>query len=54
MLYERTAAEQLLAERALTLDRLRQRGVHTLDVSADELNVAVINRYLALKEQMLI
>jgi uncharacterized protein (DUF58 family) len=51
-LYQRTVAEQLLAERQLTLERLRQRGVHTLDVPADELSVAVINRYLAIKQQM--
>jgi uncharacterized protein (DUF58 family) len=51
-LYQRTAAEQLLDERQLTLDRLRQRGIQTLDVPADELSVAVINRYLAIKEQM--
>lgn len=48
-LYERTAAEQLLQERKLVLDRLRQQGVNTLDVPADELSVAVINRYLELK-----
>jgi uncharacterized protein (DUF58 family) len=53
-LYQRTVAEQLLAERQLTLDRLRHAGVQTLDTPADELSVAVINRYLALKEQMLI
>jgi len=47
-------AEQLLAERRLTLDRLRHAGVQTLDTPADELSVAVINRYLALKEQKLI
>jgi uncharacterized protein (DUF58 family) len=51
-LYQRTAAEQLLDERQLTLDRLRRRGVQTLDVPADELSVAVINRYLAIKQQM--
>jgi uncharacterized protein (DUF58 family) len=53
-LYQRTVAEQLLAERRLTLDRLRGAGVQTLDTPADELSVAVINRYLALKEQLLI
>ncbi len=53
-LYQRTVAEQLLAERQLTLDRLRRAGVQTLDTPADELSVAVINRYLALKEQMVI
>ena len=51
-LYQRTVAEQLLDERQLTLERLRQRGVQTLDVPADELSVAVINRYLAVKQQM--
>lgn len=48
-LYERTVAEQLLDERKLTLDRLRSQGVLTLDVPADRLSVAVINRYLSLK-----
>ncbi|MBK8046226.1 MAG: DUF58 domain-containing protein [Anaerolineales bacterium] len=53
-LYERTAAEKLLAERTMTLDRLRRHGVQTLDIPADELSVAVINRYLALKERQMI
>ena len=53
-LYQRTVAERLLEERHLTLERLRQRGVLTLDVSADELSVAVINRYLALKAKTMI
>jgi uncharacterized protein (DUF58 family) len=53
-LYERTVAERMLAERRLALDRLRRQGVQTLDVPADELSVAVINRYLAMKERMLI
>ena len=48
-LYQRTIAEQLLAERRLTLDRLRSQGVMTLDAPADELSVAVIDRYLAMK-----
>lgn len=48
-LYERTSAEQALDERALTVERLRANGVSTLDVPADELSVAVINRYLDLK-----
>jgi uncharacterized protein (DUF58 family) len=48
-LYQRTVAEQLLEERRLTLERLQQRGVLTLDVAADELSMAVINRYLELK-----
>lgn len=53
-LYERTVAERVLAERRATLDRLRRQGVHTLDAPADELSVAVIDRYLAMKERMLI
>ncbi|MBI3943869.1 MAG: DUF58 domain-containing protein [Chloroflexi bacterium] len=48
-LYQRTVAEQLLEERKLTLERLRQGGIQTLDVPADELSVAVINKYLELK-----
>ncbi|HQY93783.1 DUF58 domain-containing protein [Caldilinea sp.] len=53
-LYTRTVAERMLAERRLTLDQLRRQGVQTLDVPADELSVAVINRYLAMKERLLI
>jgi uncharacterized protein (DUF58 family) len=48
-MYERTVAGQLLDERRLALDRLHHLGVLTLDVAADELSVAVINRYLELK-----
>ncbi len=53
-LYERTAAEQTLADRSLAVERLRVQGVSTLDVPADELSVAVINRYLELKARTLI
>ncbi|MEZ4725799.1 MAG: DUF58 domain-containing protein [Caldilineaceae bacterium] len=48
-LYQRTVAEQLLNERQLTIDRLTQHGILTLDVPADELSIAVVNRYLELK-----
>lgn len=47
--YQRAAAAQLLDERQVTLDHLRQQGVLTLDVPANQLSIAVINRYLALK-----
>ena len=47
--YQRAAAAQLLDERQLTLDQLSQQGVLTLDVPANQLSLAVINRYLALK-----
>jgi uncharacterized protein (DUF58 family) len=48
-LYQRTVAEQLLEERHFTLEQLSHRGVLTLDVPADQLSLAVVNRYLALK-----
>jgi uncharacterized protein (DUF58 family) len=47
--YERAVAEQLLDERMLILDKLRQRGVLTLDVPANQLTIAVVNKYLELK-----
>ena len=53
-LYQRTIAEQVLDERRLLLERLQQQGVLTLDVAADELSMAVINRYLALKARLLL
>lgn len=48
-LYQRTVAEQLLDDRRLTIERLTQHGILTLDVPADELSIAVVNRYLELK-----
>ncbi len=47
--YQRAAAAQLLDERRIVLDALRQRGVLTLDVPANQLSLSVINRYLELK-----
>ncbi len=47
--YERAVAEQLVDERTLILEKLRQRGVMTLDVPANQLTVAVVNKYLELK-----
>ncbi len=47
--YERAVAEQLVDERTLILETLRQRGVLTLDVPANQLTVAVVNKYLELK-----
>ena len=47
--YQRAAASQLLDERRLALDSLRRQGVLTLDVPANQLSIAVINRYLELK-----
>lgn len=53
-LYERTAAESLLEERRLNLERLHRSGALTLDVPADRLSVAVIDRYLELKARTMI
>ncbi len=50
--YQRAAASQLLDERRVVLDVLRQRGVLTLDVPANQLSMSVINRYLELKGRM--
>jgi uncharacterized protein (DUF58 family) len=47
--YQRVAAERLLAERQVTLDQLRRQGCLTLDVPANELSIKVINQYLELK-----
>lgn len=52
--YQKTAAAQLLDERKIVLDRLRQQGVLTLDVPANQLSIAVINQYLALKAKTLL
>lgn len=47
--YERAVAEQVLDERAVVLKSLRQRGVMTLDVPANQLTISVVNKYLELK-----
>jgi uncharacterized protein (DUF58 family) len=47
--YQRAVATRLLDERQVGLDTLRRQGVLTLDVPANQLSVAVINRYLELK-----
>jgi uncharacterized protein (DUF58 family) len=52
--YQRAAATQLLDERQLALDSLRRQGVLTLDVPANQLSMAVINRYLELKGRTLL
>ena len=47
--YQHAAAAQMLDERRIVLDTLHKRGVLTLDVPANQLSLAVINRYIALK-----
>jgi uncharacterized protein (DUF58 family) len=51
--YRRAVAEELIDERRLLLDNLQQRGVLTLDVAAEHLTMAVVNRYLQLKARSL-
>lgn len=52
--YQRASAATMLDERRLVLDTLRKRGVLTLDVPANQLSLAVINRYLELKGKTLL
>jgi uncharacterized protein (DUF58 family) len=47
--YARVVAARLTEERAEVLGALHRRGVITLDVPADRLTVAVVNKYLELK-----
>ncbi len=52
-LYERVVAEDVQEARARALAILRRRGVHTIDVPAERLTVATIQRYLELKRRYL-
>lgn len=52
--YERVASTQTLDDRRLALEDLRRQGVLTLDVPANQLSLAVINRYLELKGKTLL
>lgn len=52
--YQRASAAHMLDERRLVLDTLRKRGVLTLDVPANQLSLAVINRYLELKRRTML
>lgn len=47
--YQRAMATKVLDERQIVLDIMRKRGVMTLDVPANQLSMAVVNRYLELK-----
>lgn len=47
--YRRMVAEQLVMERRLLLEQLQHHGVITLDVAAEHVTMAAINRYLQLK-----
>ncbi len=52
-LYERVVAHEVRDARERALAVLRQRGVHTIDVPAERLTVATIQRYLELKKRAL-
>jgi uncharacterized protein (DUF58 family) len=52
--YRRAAAAQLLDERRVALEQMARRGVLTLDVPANQLSLAVINRYLELKARTML
>jgi hypothetical protein len=48
-LYLRAATEELLDERAVALQRMRDAGVVVLDVAPDAMAAAVVSQYLELK-----
>jgi uncharacterized protein (DUF58 family) len=48
-MYEKVVAQSLLDDRAAALDALHRRGALTIDVPADKLTPAVVNKYLELK-----
>jgi uncharacterized protein (DUF58 family) len=52
--YEWAAAEELLASRRESFERLQRGGALALDVPADRLSPAVVERYLELKERGLL
>ena len=52
-LYERVVAEEVRDARARAVALLRERGVHVIDVPAERLTVAAIQRYLELKKRWL-
>jgi uncharacterized protein (DUF58 family) len=47
-------AHDFLRERSIVLERLERLGVHCLDVPSRGLSVALINRYLMIKQRGLI
>ncbi len=48
-MYERIVSQGLLDDRAVALDALQRRGALTVDVPADKLTPAVVNKYLEVK-----
>jgi uncharacterized protein (DUF58 family) len=52
-LFEKVVAEDVRDARARALAILRRRGVHTIDVPAEHLTVATIQKYMELKKRLL-
>ncbi len=48
-MYERIVSQGMLDDRAVALDALQRRGALTVDVPADKLTPAVVNKYLEVK-----
>jgi uncharacterized protein (DUF58 family) len=51
---EAVVAHDLLRERSIVFERLLRLGIHCLDVPSRGLSVALVNRYLAIKERGLL
>lgn len=52
--YEKAVAQQSLDDRGRAIAALTQRGVLVVDSPADQLSAALVNRYLEVKERMLL
>ena len=50
-MYEKAMAQRMLAQRDQALEELRRRAVGILDVPAEQLTIATVNRYLDLKSR---
>ncbi|HWI65245.1 MAG TPA: DUF58 domain-containing protein [Symbiobacteriaceae bacterium] len=49
--YQKAAAQEVLAQRSETKARLQSKGVLVIDVPPEEFSTAVVNQYLTIKEQ---
>jgi len=54
VMYERTAAQEMLLHRELLLARLRNRGALTIKMPFAQISGAALNRYLEIKEASLL
>jgi uncharacterized protein (DUF58 family) len=53
-IYQRAVAQSVLDDRAGVLRELRERGALTLDVAADKISAAAVNKYLEIKARHLL